>query len=101
MDGGAGAASPLDLVGLKPGRDVVVTSVEVVPPYRAHDVTVTGEVQLLTWDTVYLAEGGALSRAKIVAVHEKPPSLLHDVAMATLAGFAMHLAVNGLTTGLR
>lgn len=97
--GGQGVAGPMDLDGMS-GRRVEVTSVEVTPPNVARDVTTSGEVRLLTGDTVYLTDSQALPRAKIVAVHEPQPTLLHDVAMATLAGFAMHLAINGLHTGL-
>jgi hypothetical protein len=97
--GGTSMVNPLDLSGMKSGRSVEVTSVEVVPPNLPRDVTVSGEVRLITGDTLYLSDATALPRGKIVAVHEAPTSLFHDVTMATLAGLAMHLAINGLHTG--
>jgi hypothetical protein len=98
--GGPGMVSPDELSGMKSGRTVEVTSVDATPPYSARDVTVSGEVQLVTGDTLYLADGTALPRGKIVAVHTAQPSFLHDVAMGALAGLAMHVAMNGLSTGM-
>ena len=85
---------------MRSGRTLEVTSVEVTPPNRAHDVTVSGELRLITGDTLYLADATAIPRAKIVAVHEAQPGFFHDVAMGALAGLAMHLAMNGLHTGM-
>lgn len=92
------ARNPTDL---ESGRTVEVTSVEAMTPKLASDVTVSGEIRLVTWDTIYLAGGQALARATIVAVREinKETTFLHDVAMGALAGLAMHVAVNGLSPG--
>ena len=90
---GSGVAGPLDVAGLEPGRRVEVTSVEATTPNRANDVTISGEVQWVTWDTIYLANGLALPRATIVAVRElsKPTTFLHDVAYGE-SGFPIRAA---------
>jgi hypothetical protein len=96
--GEPGLRNPADLAS---GRTVEVTSVEATAPKLASDVTVSGEIRLVTWDTIYLAGGQALARATIVAVREisKETTFLHDVAMGALAGLAMHVAINGLSPG--
>jgi len=101
MGASVGEAGPLSAADLEPGRNVELRSVDAKTPSPATDVTVSGEVQRVTWDTIYLANGQALPRATIVAVRElsKGTTFLHDVAMGALAGLAMHVAINGLSPG--
>jgi len=95
VDGGSvGEAGPLSAADLEPGRNVELRSVDAKTPSLVNDVTVSGEVRMVTWDTIYLSNGQALPRATIVAVREltKETTFLHDVAMGALAGLAMHVA---------
>lgn len=101
MGGSVGEAGPLSAADLEPGRNVELVGVAAATPSLATDVTVSGEVQWVTRDTIYLSNGQALPRATIVAVRQltKETTFLHDVAMGALAGLAMHVAINGLSPG--
>lgn len=100
--GGFGATSPMEVAALRPGTRVEVTSLEVTPPKRVDEVAVSGDVDRVSGDTLYLAEGQALPRSTIVSVRplSKGTSFFHDVAMGALAGLAMHVAINGLSLGM-